>query len=459
MVSASVEIENGLANRIHFDSIVTTYSVMERMKTHKVPGISIAVVSNGGIHWSKGYGIANSSTLDSINTETLFQAASISKPLTALAILKLYEEGQIELDDNINTYLKRWQIPENEFTKKEKVTIRRILNHTAGLSVHGFPGYVSNEPLPELESVIKGEGNTGPVIVKKTPGQEWRYSGGGYLLLQMLIEDITGQSFESYMKDSILLPMGMSNSTFSQPINSNHNDNRSAAFDSDGKMLKGLWRNYPEMAAAGLWTTPTDLAKYCIEIQEIAAGKKNGILKKRTIDMMLTKHDNDWGLGPSLVSEGNSLRFVHGGKNEGFTTNLIAFAHKGEAVVIMTNGDNGRKVITELERSVSTYYGWGMNNYRIVHPVTLPPNSTSNLIGNYLDIEGNENATVEISLKNDTLFVTDTNFNIHAALTPLNELNFVSISKQIEISFEKDKLGEVKGFLWNNKWKHVKIKD
>jgi CubicO group peptidase (beta-lactamase class C family) len=452
------EIENNLANRIHLDSISQTYSIVERMKEYKVPGLSITVVSDGKIRWSKGYGIANSEIQSLINHETLFQAASISKPITALAILKLYEEGKIDLDEDVNIYLKRWKISDNEFTQDQKVTIRRLLTHTAGVSVHGFPGYASNEVLPELEAVLNGEGNTNPIVVNQIPGQNWRYSGGGYTILQLLIEDVSGQPFTAYIKENILLPIGMNRSTFSHAIDTISNNNISAAFNSDGEMIMGLWHNYPELAAAGLWTTPSDLAKYCIEIQEILDGKENGVLEKSTVEMMLTNDGNDWGLGPSLSWDGDTLRFGHGGKNAGFTNRFTAFAYRGNAVIIMTNGDNGNQIINELERSVSNYYNWGINNYKIVRPIETSINSKLKLIGNYKYTEGDESIIVGISLQNDTLFFIDTTFEINTPLIPVSELDFVSQIDQLEISFKLDNLGFIKKLILNNQWEHFKVK-
>jgi CubicO group peptidase (beta-lactamase class C family) len=333
-------------------------SVFDRMKHYNVPGVSIAVINNGVIDWAKGYGIANIKNETKVNTETLFQAASISKPFTALAVLKLLEEGKIELDEDVNTYLKDWKVPKNKFTEIEKVTLRRLLTHTAGITVHGFPGYRQKKSFPSTLMVLNGKGNTSAITVDTIPGSIWRYSGGGYTIIQKLIEDVSGISFAKYMDKNILEPMGMHNSTFQQPLPSNLHSKASAAYNSKGKMVKGLWHNYPEQAAAGLWTTPTDLAKYCIEIQQILSGKSNGILSKTTIETMLTKHKNNWGLGLFVESEGNYLRFAHGGTNEGFNANLFSFAYQGKAIIVMTNGDNGKKLINEIHRSIFEFYQW-----------------------------------------------------------------------------------------------------
>lgn len=363
---ASETIENSLGDKVQYDSIVANYNIIDRMKKYGIHGVSIAIVSNGKISWAKGYGIGNFDTLNKIDSNTLFQAASITKPITALAVLKLYEEGKIDLDQDINKYLKRWQLPVHEYTTTEKVTIRRILNHSAGISVSGFPGYMTHLKLPELIAILNGDGNTSPIEVKEIPGQRFSYSGGGYTILEMLIEDVSGQDFKTYMQNNILNPLGMNNSTYCQPIDTTVYRNISVGFDREGKMVLGRWHNHPELAAAGLWSTPTDIARYCIEIQEILGGKENGILKKQTIMEMLTPHYNNWGLGPVLRMVNAKLTFGHYGSNWGYKNNMNAFAFKGDAVIIMTNGENANLLIDEIERSVSSYYKWGINEYKVV---------------------------------------------------------------------------------------------
>ena len=265
------------------------------MEYHNIPGVSIAIVKDGKLKWAKGYGIANTNNGNEVTVNTIFQAGSISKPIAALSALKLVENGSIDLDKDVNTYLTDWRIPDSKFTKDEKVTLRRLLTHTAGMTVHGFPGYKQKDTFPSITKVLNGKGNTAAIFLDTIPGSIWRYSGGGYTVMEKLVEDISGLSLDEYMAENILQPIGMENSTYSQPLGIGLYTDVSAAYDGEGNIIEGLWHNYPEQAAAGLWTTPTDLAIYCIEIQEILSKKKNGILSKEIIEMMLTKHKNNWG--------------------------------------------------------------------------------------------------------------------------------------------------------------------
>lgn len=335
----------------------TKSTLLERMEHYHVPGVSIAVVTDGKIEWAKGYGISNKIDGQKVNDKTLFQAGSISKPLAALAALKLVEEGKIGLDEDVNIYLRDWKIPKNKFTKDEKVTLRRLLTHTAGVTVHGFPGYKRTDTLPAIEDVLNGKGNTPAIYVDTIPGSIWRYSGGGYIIVQKLVEDISGLPFEKYMAQSILKPIGMENSTFYQPLPSHLHAQASAGYSSKGKIMEGLWNNYPEQAAAGLWTTPTDLAKFCIEIQEILLNKKSGVLSRETVEIMLTAGKNNWGLGLMVLKKGDSLiGFAHRGKNFGYSSDMTASIHKRSALIIMTNGDNGTQLIDEIKNSIFGFY-------------------------------------------------------------------------------------------------------
>ena len=328
-------IESGLTSFILVKGkAIQKYSLEERMKHYNVPGVSIAVVKEGKLHWAKGYGVANSKTGLKVNIDTLFQAGSISKPIAALAVLKLVDEAKVELDKDVNIYLTGWKIKNNEFTKQEKVTLRRLLSHTAGMTVHGFPGYVNGENIPSIENVLNGKGNTPEVFVDTIPGKKWRYSGGGYTVMEKLVEDISGLALDEYMMTHILKPMQMNNSTYAQPLHQKLWKTASAAFNNKGEQVNGDWHNYPEQAAAGLWTTPSDLAKYVIEIQNIYKGKLDGVLSQNTVNAMLSKHKGDWGLGPELREVSNKLIFQHGGKNEGFTNDMMAFAEAGDCLIV-----------------------------------------------------------------------------------------------------------------------------
>jgi CubicO group peptidase (beta-lactamase class C family) len=446
-------IENSLTKTIlvQGDSI-QKYNILDRMEFYNVPGVSIAVVEKGKIKWAKGYGYANTETGKKVDSNTLFQAGSISKPVAALAALKLFENGSLELDKDVNLYLKNWQVPENRFTETEKVTVEKLLTHTAGMTVHGFPGYLQTDSFPDIIDVLNGNGNTEKIVVDTIPGSIWRYSGGGYTVMEKVVEDVSGLSLEEYMAKNILLPIGMKNSTYQQPVTEEFQSNISAAYDINGEIIDGLWNNYPEQAAAGLWTTPSDLALYVIEIQDILQGKKDGVLTKETVEMMLTKHKNGWGLGPSLQNEADSLIFGHGGKNAGFTNDMIAYAYQGNGLIVMTNGDNGGKLISELKNAVSDYYNWPLSKPRTINVIELSETHLNQFAGKYALKE--QGLILEVQVKGNTLFIPDSPIG-SLNLLSMTETRFIDTDNGTEIEFFAGE--KVNGFSVNNSLFLVKI--
>lgn len=364
---------------------VTQFSIGERMKHYNVPGVSIAVVRNGRIEWAKGYGFADREANRPVDANTLFQAASISKPVAALAALHWVEAGKLSLDSNINTYLKGWQVPDNTFTTTEKVTLRRLVTHTAGLTVHGFDGYASDQPVPTLTQVLNGEkpANSPAILPDTIPGAINRYSGGGYTVMQKVLIDQVNKPFPQIMQETVLSKLGMDHSTYEQPLPSKFNAVAATGYGSSGQPIIGLWHTYPEMAAAGLWTTPSDLARYIIEVQQSVQGKFNNVISRQMTNQMLTKQVGGSGLGPALRKDGDSLIFSHNGGNEGFRCMLVAHAYRGEGVVIMTNSDNGINVAQEILNSVSTVFGWDFSKPNRLKKVVLSATQLDKLKGSY----------------------------------------------------------------------------
>jgi CubicO group peptidase (beta-lactamase class C family) len=336
-------------------------TLAERMAFYKVPGVSVAVIRGGVIDWAKGYGVRESGQAARVDPDTLFQAASISKPVAAMAALKLVQDGKLALDEDVNRKLCGWKLPENEFTAGEKVTLRRILTHSAGLTVHGFPGYAQGTPLPTLVQVLDGvpPANTAPIRADVKPGTLFRYSGGGFTLMQQMLIDVTGKPFAEFMRETVLGPLGMSHSTYQQPLPAALWRQAASAHDRNGAVVPGRWHNYPEMAAAGLWTTPSELARFAIELRNAFHGKSQRVLSAAAARQMLVRQRKDLnGLGVVLRGEGKTLSFSHGGTNRGFVCGLVAFVQSGDGVVIMTNGDRGQALIQELLRAIAAEYGW-----------------------------------------------------------------------------------------------------
>lgn len=323
-----------------------------RMRELHVPAVSVAVIENGKIAWARAWGEAN--------PETLFQAASISKPVAATAALHMRQNGNFTLDEDVNGKLKSWKVPENEFTRERKVTLRGLLSHTAGLTVHGFPGYAAGVPVPSAVQVLNGDkpANTGPVRVEMEPGSKWRYSGGGYTVAQLLMTDRMGWTFPQIMQRMVLSRIGMTRSTYEQPLPAALAGNAAIAHDNTGKPIAGKWHTHPEMAAAGLWTTPSDLAKWAIEIRETYFGRANKVLEQRSVREMLTRQNGNYGLGVGLTGDGPSFAFGHGGSNAGFRCNLVLLVEGGAGIVVMTNSDSGGRLAGEITNALAALDQW-----------------------------------------------------------------------------------------------------
>jgi CubicO group peptidase (beta-lactamase class C family) len=272
------------------------------------------------------------------------------------------EAGTLSLDANVNDKLKSWKVPENRFTQTEKVTLRRLLSHSAGLTVHGFPGYDVAERMPTVVQVLDGTppANTAPIRVDTTPGAIWRYSGGGFTVMQQMVVDVTGQPFPQYLQTTVLGPVGMASSSFEQPPPNARAKLTAAGYYADGSAVRGRWHVYPEMAAAGLWTTPTDLAKFAIEIQETLAGHGHGVVSPGMARQFVTEQKGGSGLGVGVQGTGHNLRFSHGGRDEGFDALLEAGAETGDGVAIMINANDNSRLMGRIRDYVKR--SWSFAN-------------------------------------------------------------------------------------------------
>ena len=334
--------------------------IRDQLRKRHVPGLSIAIIQDGKIVKAMTYGSATKNGTKPLTTATLFQAGSISKSVAAAGALYLTEAGKLSLDEDVNVKLRTWKVPENEFTKDKKVTLRGLLSHTTGLTVHGFPGYEVGKPIPTIPQILNGTApaNTAPVRVDFVPGTKWRYSGGGYTVMQQLVLDVTGKPFPQFMKETVLGPMGMAESTYQQPLPADKAKLTATGYYGDRSEVKGRWHIYPEMAAAGLWTTASDLARFAIGIQQAFAGKPKAVLSQEMTRQMLTDQKDNDGLGVFLEGEGHTMRFGHNGRDEGFDALLTAGVETGQGVAIMINANDNSRMMGRIVDAVAKHYNW-----------------------------------------------------------------------------------------------------
>ncbi|MBC7850875.1 MAG: beta-lactamase family protein [Chitinophagaceae bacterium] len=378
-------VENTLSPPVIYGDTIPHANIYDRMKATGTKAVSIAVIRNYKIEWAKAYGWADEAEQRKATTETRFQAASISKSLNSLGVLKLAQQGKLDPEADINTYLKSWKFPYDSLAHGKTISVNNLLSHTAGLGVHGFPGYKRGKQLPTALQVVKGESpvNTARVRSLFEPGKKMQYSGGGTTITQLVVTEITGRAYHEYMLDEVLKPLGMTNSSYQQPPADT--TKLATGYYRNGKPVTGKFHVYPEQAAAGLWTTPTDLAKYIIECQLAYEGKSAKVLNQSWTRKRLTPYiDSNVALGVFIENRGGIRYFNHNGGNEAFLCTSYGSLKDGYGVVIMINGDDF-SVIGELLNSVAQVYDW-KDFYKppFKKIVTPAKDSLARYVGDYL---------------------------------------------------------------------------
>jgi CubicO group peptidase (beta-lactamase class C family) len=423
--------------------------ILGEMRKRHVAGLSLAIIQDGKIVKARGYGVTERGGDSPVTTATLFQAGSISKSVSALGALRLVEQSKLALDEDVNARLVTWKVPVNEFTREKKVTLRGLLSHTAGLTVHGFPGYATDDPVPTVVQILDGAkpANTKPIRVDFVPGSKWRYSGGGYTVMQQMIVDVTGAPFPRFMREAVLGPLAMKDSTFEQPLPAGTAKLTASGYYGDRSPVKGRWHIYPEMAAAGLWTTPSDLARFAIGVQEALAGKSDQVLSRRMARQMLTDHKDHDGLGVFLEGSGQALRFGHGGRDNGFDARLIAYAETGQGAAIMINANDNSRMISRILESIAREYHWPD------YPASMPSrHATAEVAQSRLAActgryEFANNQMMTFVVDRGHLATVVDGFPDEEFL-PGDDGRFHSAQRDMRITFLEDGRGQIGGFLW-----------
>jgi len=378
-------VENSLTPSVIFGDTIPKMNIVERMKATGIKGLSIAVIHSYKIEWAKGYGWADVEEKRNVTTSTRFQAASISKSLNSMGILKLVQMGKLNPEADINNYLISWKFPYDSLSKNKKISTYNLLSHSAGLDIHGFPGYERTDTFPAIQQILDGKrpANTKAVRSLYEPGIKVEYSGGGTTISQLILTDVTGSNYAEWMQKNVLQPLGMTNSSYQQPPADTAN--LATGYYGNGNPVPGKYHVYPEQAAAGLWTTPTDLAKYIIECQLALEGKSQKVLSPAMTKKRLTPYiDSVAALGVFIENRKGYRWFNHNGGNEAFLCTSYGSMDGGNGVVIMINGENFA-VISELVNSVAIVYDWkGFYNPTFKKMITVPKDSLLQYLGKYL---------------------------------------------------------------------------
>jgi CubicO group peptidase (beta-lactamase class C family) len=356
-------------------------TLAERMSQLATPGVSVAVIDDFEVAWSRGFGKLAANANEAVVPTTLFQAGSISKPVFALAVMRLLEAGRLDLDVDVDRYLTSWRVPANDGWAP-RITLRQLLSHTAGTTVHGFPGYPAQGLRPMVPQILDGEppANTEPVVVDLLPGTQFRYSGGGTTIAQQIVVDVMKRSFADLMRELVLDPLGMADSTFELPLPTALAARAATAHPWNGVQTRGGWHVYPEMAAAGLWTTAGDLARLGTELMRTLRGDRSPLgLRQETVAAMLRPQLPDQANGQDFVGLGwfcagkdDKFQFGHQGANEGFLAEMRLFPARGRGAVVMNNSIQGWRLRGEIIRAIGREYVWP-DPQAIGAAATMPP--------------------------------------------------------------------------------------
>lgn len=421
-------IINNLQVNTDFEGVIQNKSLHEQMKQYHTPGVSIAVINNGNIEWARGFGSRDLSLYAPVEINTLFQAGSVSKPIFDLALMRLKEKGEIDLDKDVNEYLKSWKVPKNGDWQPH-ISLRQLLSHTAGLTVHGFGGYLKTDSIPTVTQILDGvhPTNSPKVIVNILPGTTFSYSGGGLTVAQLAIANKLNKQIPKIIDDELFKPLNLKYSTYEQPLPEDLQKFASTGYPSYNEPISGKYHIYPELAAAGLWTNPTELATLVLEVQKSIKGASS-LLKKETAEEMLTpqKVAGFIGIGFFLNGKGDSLRFSHGGWNEGFVTQLTAYKNLGKGAIIMVNSNEGQPLLEEIMKAIANEYNW---------PDYLP----------------SETEYIEISLKDIKEYTGEYyDFNSNKCKIEIIDTElFLSFQNQAPIRIFKTKKGDYKSKILN----------
>jgi CubicO group peptidase (beta-lactamase class C family) len=423
--------------------------LLDRMRSYHVPAVSIAVIDNFRVVFARGYGITEFGGTKPVDSTTLFLAGSISKPIFASGFLRLLDERKISLDTNVNALLTSWHLPDSRFTEHEKVTLRRLLTHTAGLTVWGFPGYALDKPVPTVPQLLDGlpPANTPAVRNDTTPGARWLYSGGGMTIAQLAATDISKEPFPALMRRLMLQPAGMTRSTYENPLPLARRGEAATGHEQTDTPVPGGFHVYPEMAAAGLWTTPSDLARWAIALARSYRGEPGGVLPTAVAREMVSKQarvmppygNGYWGLGVSVSGDGDSLVFSHNGRDEGFVAEMFMSPAKGRGLVIMMNGVNGG-LIGEIERAFTEEYGFG-GQPRVTRAITsLPASKLAEYAGKYSTVVNSDTLRLDVSVAADakTLSVYNASAKRSIPLAPVSADRFVGLEGGGEWTFDRE---------------------
>lgn len=440
-VNKNISFENHLIPSIQVQNELRYYDLKDRMKHYNVPGISVVIIKNGEIALNKGYGISRLDDSTRVTRKTIFQAGSIAKSITAVGVMSLVRKGALDLDGNIEEYIKNWNLPENPYRKP--ITLRMLLSHTSGMINNNYKGFPQDQDTPSLNMVLDGIGKYKPAQLDTVPGTKYQYSNVGYGIVQRIVEDVIGKPFEVVMKEEVFVPFDMTSSTFERR-KKDQDYQISYAYNRKGEIIDGYWYNAGIKASGGLWTTAEDLAKFMMKMQLTFS-------RKEQLDM-LTPVKANYGLGFNVKGTKDSITFYHSGKNVGYTNFMIGYALQGDGVIVLTNADNGGYLFSEIIRGISDLNQWDFMKPKELKTVPVKKEILKNYEGTYTLHLGGELYTLKVKLEGAHLILIDLDeSNQEYPLRALSETKFRDINDGEKVDFIKGEDGNII-LLWDEQY-------
>ncbi len=420
------------------------------MAQYGLPGLSVVVFEDYQIIWSKTWGVKEMGTNDLIDEQTAFSTASISKAITATLMAILEEKGLFDIDQPVNNYLKRWHLPENEFTQTGPVTIKHILSHTAGTSQHGFTDFYEGDKVPTILESVQGKlpSYDAPIEVQFKPGTNWQYSGGGYTIAQMALEDQLGKSLAELAQIYLFGPLKLEHTTMYQHGDPRFLKNVAKAHNNQGEVIRTGIPICPQTAASAMWSTPTDMARLAIEIQKALKGEPGPVIStavaKRVTEIITYKVVGGWGLGwDRLHRAGNRGWFSHGGANTGTGGHVYGTMEDGHGIAFFGNGPNGIRIpiLDKLRNSIIESHGWRRPNPFLKREIPLDQQTKEGMIGLYFSPF---NQVISVELKDDHLYIPSFAGQVEPKLYPLGQNLFGAEDFNMLFKLKTDGTG----FVW-----------
>ncbi|MEZ0472734.1 serine hydrolase domain-containing protein [Luteimonas salinilitoris] len=438
---AERRIQGSLLPLHYLEDQVSSSSIPQAMIEQDIPGVSIAFVDNGEIAWRLVYGYARLADAERVTPETVFAGASLSKPVTAMAALKLVDQELLNLDEDVDSRLTDWKIPENEFVEEQKITLRRLIGHTAGIRNHLWSSYGVGDDIPTLEQMLAGRNpSVDPAVaVVSIPGERYKYSNPGYSIVQKLVQDAAGQDFQPAIEKLVFTPAGMSDSSFDQPIPARLMERSATGYSEE--LQPYPYKLFPFEAAGGLWTTPSDLARFMATIIDDHHTGRGVLISRQMAEEVFSRSEARLGFAKKLGAD-DDLVFEHWGSNAGFTCYMVGSLKDRQGLVIMTNSDSGFGLMASIARSVAREYGWTVLEPTVYRPVSMPVGSMERFAGEF----GNGTSaseTIAFSVQGDALHVLSAEEEATQALVPVAENKFILPSRYTTYEFLEGKEGAI----------------